>query len=48
MCQAHENDIGKCPEQTFVRPEVEMAKTKIKNAKIENSKNPKLLWRGKC
>ena len=43
MCQAHKNDIETCPRWSFVRPNIEMPKSKIENAKIENSKNPRLL-----
>ena len=43
MCQAHGNHIGKCPRCAFLRPKNEMSKSKIENAKIENSKNPRLL-----
>ena len=42
MCQAHGNHIGKCPRCAFLRPKNEMSKSKIENAKIENSKNPRL------
>ena len=43
MCQAHEIHIGKYPRWSFLRPKIEMSKSKIENAKIENSKNPRLL-----
>ena len=43
MCQAHGNHIGKYPRCAFLRPKNEMSKSKIENAKIENSKNPRLL-----
>ena len=42
MCQAHGNHIGKYPRCAFLRPKNEMSKSKIENAKIENSKNPRL------
>ena len=43
MCQAHEIHMEKCPRWSFLRSKIEMSKSKIKNAKIENSKNPRLL-----
>ena len=43
MCQAHESDIGKYPRCSLSQPKIEMSKSKIENAKIENSKNPRLL-----
>ena len=43
MCQAHESDIRKYPRCSLSQPEIEMSKSKIENAKIENSKNPRLL-----
>ena len=43
MCQAHKNNIEICPRWSFVRPKIEIAKSKIENAKIENSKNPRVL-----
>ena len=43
MCQAHESHIGKYPRWSLLRPKIEMSKSKIENAKIENSKNPRLL-----
>ena len=43
MCQAHGYHIGKYPRCAFLRPKYEMSKSKIENAKIENSKNPRLL-----
>ena len=46
MCQAHKNNIETCPGWSFVPPKIEMAKSKIENAKIENSKNPRVLSEG--
>ena len=43
MCQAHEIHIGKYPRWSLLPPKIEMSKSKIENAKIENSKNPRLL-----
>ena len=43
MCQAHKNNIEKCSRWSFIAPQIEMSKSKIENAKIENSKNPRLL-----
>ena len=43
MCQAHESHIGKYPRWSLLRRKIEMLKSKIENAKIENSKNPRLL-----
>ena len=43
MCQAHKSDTGKYPRWSPLRSKIEMSKSKIENAKIENSKNPRLL-----
>ena len=48
MSQAYENNIGKCPISSFVRPRIEMTKSKMENDKTESSKSPKLLQRGEC
>ena len=48
MGQAHKNDIETCPRWSFVRPNIEMPKPKIENAKIENSKNQRVLGGGEC
>ena len=42
MCQAHESHVGKYSRWSFIRPKIEMSESKIENAKIENSKNPRL------
>ena len=43
MCQGHESDIEKYSRWSLLRPKIKMLKSKLEHAKIENSKNPRLL-----